>query len=58
MDRPYMTPDGWTMEKSLGYAGRMMRSSRRYRVRIRFDIEVARNMADMLRHPTQLVALA
>jgi predicted DNA-binding transcriptional regulator YafY len=50
-----MVPDGWTLEKTLGYAWRMMRGSRRYRVRIRFDSEVARNVSDTLWHPTQLL---
>lgn len=55
-DRPYMIPPGWTLEKCLGKAWRMIRGDRRYCVRIRFDAEVARNVADTLWHPTQTIA--
>jgi len=54
-DRPYAIPDRWTLEKSFGYAWRMIRGGRRYRVQIRFDREVARNVADTLWHPTQSI---
>lgn len=54
-DRPYMIPDGWTLEKSMGYAWRMIRGDRRYMVKIHFDAECGRNVADTLWHPTQRI---
>jgi predicted DNA-binding transcriptional regulator YafY len=54
-DRPYMIPDGWTLERSLGRAWRMIRGDRRYLVRIRFDRECGRNVADTLWHATQRI---
>ena len=54
-DRPYMIPDGWTLERSLGRAWRMIRGQRRYLVRIRFDRECSRNVADTLWHATQRI---
>lgn len=54
-DRPYGVPDGWTVEKSLGKAWRMIRGPRRYAVEIAFDAEVGPNVADTLWHPTQTV---
>jgi predicted DNA-binding transcriptional regulator YafY len=55
-DRPYMIPDDWTLEHSLGHAWRMIRGERRYHVRIRFDRECGRNVADTLWHPTQRIS--
>jgi len=52
-----MIPDDWTLEKSFGCAWRMMRGDRRYHVRIIFDREFARNVADTLWHPTQTIEL-
>jgi predicted DNA-binding transcriptional regulator YafY len=54
-DRPFMIPDGWSLEQSLGCAWRMIRGGRRYVV-IRFDKEVGRNVSDTLWHTTQTVA--
>lgn len=51
---PYMIPGGWTLEKFLGKAWRMMRG-RRYAVAVRFDREAGRNMADTLWHATQTI---
>jgi predicted DNA-binding transcriptional regulator YafY len=55
-DFPYMVPDGWTLDGSLGHAWRMIRGDRRHAVTVRFDAEVGRNVADTLWHPTQTVA--
>ena len=55
-DRPFMIPDGWSLEQSLGCAWRMMRGGRRHHVVIRFDKEVGRNVSDTLWHPTQKVS--
>lgn len=57
-DRPYMIPDDWTLEKSLGYAWRMIRGDRRYLVKIHFDLECARNVTDTLWHKTQRITPA
>lgn len=54
-DVPYMIPDGWTVEKALGKAWRMIPGDRRHVVRIRFDADAGRNVADTLWHPTQTV---
>jgi predicted DNA-binding transcriptional regulator YafY len=54
-DRPYMIPDNWTLEQSLGRAWRMMRGDRRYLVKIHFDHECHRNVADTLWHSTQRI---
>lgn len=54
-DRPYAIPLGWTLEKSLGRAWRMIRGERRHIVQIRFDGEFGRNVADTLWHPTQTI---
>lgn len=52
-DVPFMPPDSWSLEKSLGNAWRMIRGNKRYKVVIRFDREFGRSMADTLWHPTQ-----
>jgi predicted DNA-binding transcriptional regulator YafY len=54
-DRPYMIPNGWTLERSLGNAWRMIRGRVGYHVKIRFDREHGRNVADTLWHPTQRI---
>jgi predicted DNA-binding transcriptional regulator YafY len=54
-DRPYAIPDGWTLERTFGKAWRMMRGDRRYLVKIEFDREVGRNVADTLWHATQRI---
>lgn len=54
-DRPYGIPDGWTVERSLGRAWRMIRGGQRHQVEVRFDVECGRNVADTLWHPTQTV---
>jgi predicted DNA-binding transcriptional regulator YafY len=54
-DRPYMIPDGWTLDATLGQSWRMMKGDRVYPVVIRFDREFGRNVADTLWHPTQTV---
>lgn len=54
-DRPYMVPDGWTLERSFGHAWRMIRGERRYHVKVQFDRECGRNVADTLWHATQRI---
>lgn len=54
-DRAYGIPDGWTLERCIGKAWRMMRGSRRFVVRIEFDRECGRNVADTLWHATQRI---
>lgn len=56
-DRPYMIPDGWTIERCFGKAWRMMKGDTLFRVEIRFGPECAMNVADTLWHPTQTVAV-
>ena len=55
-DLPYMIPDDWSLEKSLGHAWRMIRGSRRYKVAVQFEQDFGRNVADTLWHPTQTIA--
>jgi predicted DNA-binding transcriptional regulator YafY len=57
-ERPFAIPDGWTLEKSLGKAWRMMRGGRLFQVKIEFDREFGRNVADTLWHPTQRITWA
>jgi len=57
-DRPYGIPDGWTLERCMGKAWRMMRGSRRFLVMIEFDRECGRNVADTLWHSTQRITLS
>lgn len=56
-DRPYMIPDGWTIERCFGKAWRMMKGDIVYDVEIRFARECAMNVADTLWHPTQTVEM-
>jgi predicted DNA-binding transcriptional regulator YafY len=54
-ERPYMIPGGWTLERSLGHAWRMIRGERRYHVKVCFDREFGRTVADTLWHTTQRI---
>ncbi len=57
-ERPFAIPDGWTLEKSFGKAWRMMRGGRLFQVKIQFDGEFGRNVADTLWHATQRITWA
>ncbi len=55
-DMPYMIPDDWTLQKSMGNAWRMIRGQSQYKVSIRFDAEFGRSVADTLWHPSQSIS--
>lgn len=52
---PYMIPDGWTLEKSLGLAWCMIRGKPRCKVAVEFDADFARTVADTRWHSTQKI---
>lgn len=51
----YEIPAGFSVDKHVGQAWRMIRGKKRYEVELGFDAEFAETIADTLWHPTQQV---
>jgi predicted DNA-binding transcriptional regulator YafY len=54
-DLAYEVPRGFSVQKHLGNAWRMIRGEKSYTVELEFDVEFAETVADTLWHPTQEV---